>query len=242
MPRHSLSALAGLVLLVATPFASAVPVAPTATLTADGQQFNIPVSLSSDGTYYKVGGDSGWQKSTSDFSVSLTGTIDTDPAVDYGITVTDFGLPSSFSFTFSDPITFPAGLGVVRSSITGGLNDVGGDGASVTPTGTKVQESSVGNGGPLTNMGVDIGNSLTISSGGPPGTLAAYGPFNSSSIAGPLPGGPWSTLEATAAFGLSGGGDIFTATGHAEIVVPEPASVSVLAIATLPMLRRRRAK
>ncbi len=125
----------------------------------EGQPFTIPVVSASDGTY-KLGGDSGWQKSTSDFTVSLTGTIDTDPAIDYGLTVTDTGTPSSFSFTFSDPIAFPAGPSVVFSSISGGLGDVGGDGAFITPTGTKVQESSVGS--PLTNMGVDVGNSLVI--------------------------------------------------------------------------------
>ena len=170
---------------------------------------------------------------------SLSGAIDTDPAIDYGFSVTDFGTPSTFTFTFSDPIAFPAGPSVVFGSISGGLDDVTGDGASVTPTGTKVQESSVGS--PLTNMGVDVGNSMVIPATGSAHTQT-YGPFNSGPIAGPLPGGPWNTLEATAAFGLSGGGDIFTATGHAEIVVPEPASLSLLAIAAIPMLRRRRAK
>jgi hypothetical protein len=238
MTRHRISALAGLVLLAAPRFASAAVVAPTATLTVDGTAYTIPVSKDSDGIY-EVGGGSGWQMTTSGFYAQLSGAIDPDPAIDYGFSVTDFGTPSNFSFNFSDPIAFPAGPSVVFSSISGGLNDVTGNGASVTPTtSTKVQESSVGNGGPLTNMGVDVGNTMVVPATGSANTQT-YGPFNSGPIGGPA--GPWNTLEATAAFSLSGGGDIFSATGHAEIVVPEPASLGLLA-AAIPMLRRRRAK
>jgi hypothetical protein len=235
MRRAILAAL--LVGLVNVPKTFAIVPSPSASFTADGQQFTIPVSKEPDGTYEINNGNPWSQTVAGQFSVMVNGAIDTDPSIDYGIAVTDFGTPSTFSFSFSTPVSVPAGANSVFSSISGSLNDVGHDGASITPTSTFVQTNTVSNGGPATNMGVDVGNSMVLLPTDPPGTHT-YGPFNSGPIAGP--NGPWNTLTSTAAFSMSGGSDIFTATGHAEIDLPEPASLSLLGLALMPMMRRRR--
>lgn len=210
-------------------------------------EWNVPIGFAPELGLYGIGT---WDPESESFSgfdattpagdeVGISGVLDPDPSIGYGITVTDFGAPSVFAFVFSTPIILGASPTVVSSSISGGLTDFTGNGVTITPTAAFLQIADVSL--PVTNMGVDIGPAV---SGGPgiPGALYGYGPF----ALGPLPGpaGPWGTLSVSVGFSLSGGADIASLTGFASIVeVPEPSSVCMLAMGALGLLffaRRRR--
>lgn len=174
-----------------------------------------------------------------EYRVEITGTMDPDPSIAWGLTVTDFGAPSSFGFVFSTPI-FPVGFpNTVDASVVGGLTDRTGNGVSITPTGAKLQIASVG--APDTNMGVDVGDAVSFPASGLGGSIYPYGAYADGPQPGPGPG-PWTTLTATVGFTLSGGSDIASLTGFAQIV-PEP-STGILAalagLAGLAVARKRR--
>src|SRR5262245_30411006 len=86
----------------------------------------------------------------------IAGNLNPDPAITYSLTVTDAGAPSDFSFLLSTPIV-PTGPDTsVSAFVIGELTDATGEGVALTPSGSKLQEGSVGN--PLTPMGVDVGD------------------------------------------------------------------------------------
>lgn len=177
-----------------------------------------------------------------EYEVMVSGSVDYDPSIGYGIAVTDVGAPSSFLFLFSSPIAATPGPTVVASSIVGGLQDATGDGVSVTPTFAALQLATTSPPA-STTLGVDVGPAV---SGGPgaPGAFYSYGSFAVGPIAGPGPG-PFTQLDAQAAFKLSGGGDIFTFNGFASInTVPEPSSFVLLGVGAVAIgfWGRKRAK
>lgn len=226
-------------------FGAAIP-GPTGVLTVDGSEVQIPISPNPNNDLWGFGTwDSnindftGWESETSGYSVSLSGLIDPDPMISYGISVTDFGAPSVFGFFFSTPIVPVVGPNAVDASIAGALNDFTGNGVSITPTGPLLQTSSVA--APSTVMGVDVGPAA-VHGPGPAGAFYTYGAFTAGPLAGPV--GAWTSLTATLGFTLSGGGDIAVLTGFAQIVpVPEPSSIALLgmgAVALTLVARRRR--
>jgi hypothetical protein len=76
-------------------------------------------------------------------------------------------------------------------------------------------------GGPAVSMGVDLGSALSY--GGPvaPGSVHALASLSTPVLPGPL--GSWTSMSVTTSFSLTGGGDIASLTGYAEIIpVPEP--------------------
>jgi len=167
---------------------------------------------------------------------SLTVDFNQDPFIDYGLVVKDFGAPSIFAFSFATPIVPTANPASVSASYSAAFTDS--DGAfKVDPVGLdgdgdgidEIQSFSVFDGS-LKNAGVDLGAAYVggAGSGNPPNEAA--GP-----IAAPL-GGAFTGLELDVDFQLTGGGDIYSATGRGEINatprVPEPGStLSLLGMA-----------
>lgn len=242
-----LAASALLFLLATAPTFGSVIVAPSGMMTVDGNETPIPISQNPNNKLWGIGTwDSeledftGYEVQTAEFSASLSGLIDPDPMISYGISVTDFGAPSVFGFFFSTPIVPVVGPNAVDASIAGALNDFTGNGVSITPTGPLLQSSTVSL--PVTGMGVDVGPAA-VHGPGAPGAFYTYGAFSAGPIPGPV--GAWTTLSASLGFTLSGGGDIAVLTGFAQIVpVPEPSSLALLGMgaAALALVARRRRK
>ncbi len=173
------------------------------------------------------------------YRISMTGVVDPDPSIGYGLAVTDFGAPSSFGFSISSPIVSTAAPTEVIASINGGLNDFTGNGISITPTladadGDAIAELQVASAGlPYANMGVDVGPAASFGPG-PAGAQHVYGPYSLPITVGPAIG-PYTMLKLDVGFMLSGGGDIAALTGHAEIaeqggIVPEPSTMVLAAL------------
>ncbi|MCI0539088.1 MAG: hypothetical protein L0Z50_28100 [Verrucomicrobiales bacterium] len=187
---------ASALLLAASSFVNANGQAVRATV--DGSTVEIPLT-----TTAKEGAmsfDSTFEFPGASFHVS--GLLNPDPSIVYGLTVTDVGAPSSFSFLFSTPIV-PTGPSTSAAAfVLGELTDATGDSVSITPLGSKLQQASVGL--PLTSMNVDVGDAASFPAGVP--AIYPYGPFSEGPIAGPS--GLWTELQVTTAFTLSGEGDI----------------------------------
>lgn len=213
----------------------------TANLTIGGEVVPIPTRWSEEDKAYVVATENGsWLYEGAEGQVTISFQMDPDPSISYGISVIDFGAPSTFGFLFSTPIVPTGSPNVVSASIVGGMTDASGDGVSLTPFAPFLQTASVG--APLTSMGVDVGLASSFPAGAP-GSLYAYGPAASGAIAGPGPG-PWTSLTTTTIFTGSGGSDVYALTGFASIeLVPEPAMLSLLLlVAPLAMGRRFRGR
>jgi hypothetical protein len=240
MPSRHTAPIVAAQLLTASLALAQATTRPVVEVQIDGQSFPVPVT-SLDGKTYVIGADgSGAIIESAAALVILTGTLDPDPSINYGLSVTDFGAPSNFVLLFSTPIV-PTGVpNDVFSSLVGGLTDsTGTDGVSLVPFGGPlVQVASLGL--PATNMGVDIGSAVSDPATGFPSSTSVYGPFSAGPIPGPGPG-PWTTLTVTTSFTFSGNGDIAALTGSATIIpIPSPALASPAALFLLSHLRRRR--
>lgn len=246
--REILSGLCAALFCATTAFAGVLPSTPTGTLTVDGQSYPIAFERDDESGLWGV---NFFVDVPDQYRVSLTGVIDPDPSISYGLAVSDFGAPSSFGFSISSPIVSTPGPTEVIASISGGLNDVTGNGISLAPTlsdadGDSIGELQVASAGlPLQNMGVDVGSSVSYGAG-PAGALYVYGPYSEPIQPGPSLG-PYTTLQLDVGFTLSGGGDIASLTGHAEIaedggIVPEPNTLTLGAcgLALLGWMRVRR--
>lgn len=221
----------------------------TLDIVADGTRYVVPVTSGiKQGTDFKtwmIGGENGFQVQTPEYSISVSGAADYDPSILYGISVTDFGAPSAFGFFFASPIVPTGTPNTVRSSLSGALTDATGNGVSITPTLPDVDGDSLFElqtsdlTAPVTNMGIDVGAGFT-SGPGPSGALFVLGPFSVGPVAGPGPG-PWTGLQATLGFTLSGGNDVASINGFVEILpIPEPSSLALAAIVAAAALVRRR--
>jgi hypothetical protein len=221
-------------------YAGVLPIA-TASLTVDGISYPLPVvPVVEEGKTYQVIPNVTIGDEALGFRAMISGAADPDPAISYGLGITDFGAPSTFTFIFTSPIVPTGPPSISNAYVSGGLNNVSGAGVTITPIlpdsdgdgAAEVQVASVSSGGPFVNMGVDVGPLQANS--GPIGALYAYPPAPASlHSAGPLggpAGGPWTSLSVTAAFSLTGGGDSAALTGLASIVIPEPSTWLLMAV------------
>jgi hypothetical protein len=174
--------------------------------------------------------------------VEIFAELNPDPSIGYGIAVTDFGAPSTFGFSFIQPIVPTAAPGLVLASLAGSTTNAGGVAGVVTVTpmappggipvdGDLTAEIAVytlsqNAGVSYLNAGQDFG---PLFSSSPVLISDTYGPFNGALAAGPAGAGSYNQMRVDVNFGLSGGGDIFTFNGSA-LVIPEPATLSLLAL------------
>lgn len=189
---------------------------PSVLLVVDGSQYPIEVRPDSKGYGFSFGIDQ------PDAPVSMSGYLNPDPEISFSVTVTDFGTPSVFTFTFGQLIVPTGAPNVVSATLVGTLEDVGGDGISLTPSGGPLAMVSLV-GPPNTNMGVDLGPAVAYGRTPPPTSPSTYpyGAFSAGPLAGPGPG-PWTTMQTTLSFAFSGGGDIARLEGTVTILeVPE---------------------
>ena len=166
--------------------------------------------------------------------ISLHGTLDSDPSISYGLSVTDDGAPSTYSFTFSVPIMTIGFPNTVATSIAGAMVDLTGDGCSITPVGALVQVAELGIPSQLYGA---VGPGFTYPSGGT-GALYTYGAYATGPGSGPGPG-PWTTLSLKVDFTTSGNGDVLVLAGFASIV-PEPNSCCLLGIGFVGLMVGKR--
>jgi hypothetical protein len=224
-------------------YAGVIPLA-TASLTVDGVSYPLAVApVVEEGKTYMVITPTTIGDESLGFRATVSGAADPDPSVSYGLGISDFGAPSSFTFTFTSPIVATGPPVFSNAYVSGGLNNVSGGGVTLTPLLpdsdgdgiAEVQVARVSSGGPFVNMGVDVGP-ISVNSG-PIGAQYAYPPapaslYSAGPIAGPGPG-PWTSLSVTAAFSLTGGGDAVALTGLASVAVPEPSTWLLLSAAGL---------
>ena len=249
MTTRSLTVFCATALTLAIPISAfAQNQVPSAELVVDGTRYEIPTTRLPSAKQWGLGelgpnsDEPMWilkVEGPEGFEAMVSGIMDPDPSIAYGISVTDFGAPSVFGFIFSTPIVPTGSPNVVTASVVGGLTDFTGNGVTMTPTGPFLQVADVL--APATNMGVDVGLGF-IAAAGPPGSFYGYGPYGSGPLAGPGPG-PWTTLRTTTSFSLSGGGDIFSLTGFASInEIPEPSTIALTLLGGLGVygLFRRR--
>ena len=124
-----LPAVALLLMLAASPAFGVPVVVPSGTLTVDGNPVSIPIGLNPGSGLWGIGTwDSelddftGFSVSSAEFSADISGVIDPDPMISYGISVTDFGAPSVFGFFFSTPTVPVIGANTVTASVAGRYN------------------------------------------------------------------------------------------------------------------------
>ena len=232
---------------VAPAMASAVISVPSVGLNVDGQSYELPRPVpAKDENGKDIWIMEEWKMANSEFEITLGATLNPDPSIAYGIAVIDLGAPSAFAFFFSTPIVPTGSPNTVSGSVVGGLTDATGNGVSITPTGSSLQINDLI--APITNMGVDVGIANVHPASGTPGSFFTYGAYAAGPIAGPGPG-PWTGINVSLGFTLSGGGDVAALTGFASIdptIVPETSTTLAggalaLGVAGWAFRRRNRA-
>ena len=217
------------------------PGSPTAAIVVDGKTIELPLEIDNNGVATLdqwVDGEPGQWQATLDLL------IDPDPSILVAGSVIDFGAPSTFSLSFSQPIVSTAAPGVATNTVTTSTTDAGApSGTSITalapPAGIPTDGSpeeifvyslSTDGGSTFLNAGLDLNPSFVGAS-----PSESQSPFNEGPVAGPaLIGAFYDVMRVDANFGMTGGGDTFTFNGMATInVVPEPSSLALAAIALL---------
>ncbi len=165
---------------------------------------------------------------------------DLDPVLDFALSVTDFGAPSAFSFSFFMPVPALVGPFGTAGSISGSITDTNGDGASIASEGGNPVYTASING---TQFQTLMNDPFSFSSGVPFASTPI--PAQSFGVPGLSVPGPNVVLNSMAIdihFTTSGGGDVAALTGNfvvEPIVVPEPASMTLLGLGLAGVVIRR---
>lgn len=242
-----------LLALVVCACASSLLSAASITFYVDGQAVNVPnywVPKSADGRgVYMIGSpntpDVPWEWQNAEGKIMMQGELDPDPSLAFAASVTDFGAPSTFGFTFTLPLApLVPNPSTVFDSLSGSVTNGSGDDGGVTVTAMpplgipvdgdgipEIQVYTLSDDGGLTwkNVGLDAGPTTFIPLA--PFASGGYGIFNQGPIA-TIPGGPWTHMRADINFMLSGGGDAFSFNGAKVLEpIPEPSTVLLTLIA-----------
>ncbi len=173
--------------------------------------------------------------------------------------VIDDGAPSSFTFSFEEPIV-PDIQGqriIVRTTLSGSFTDGDSD-SQVTltpeapPAGISVDGDALAeivvvsvsdnNGATWVNVGADLGTGGTLSTPGPLDS-GLYGPFGVGPLIFPLSATGYNRMRVDVNFGLSGGDDLFSFNGRFDVeAVPEPGTLFLAGIGLVgfAFIHRRR--
>lgn len=219
--------------------------------TADG--YSVPVLIQSDPNsdisfvdqFQVTDPNGGWE-------LTINALLDPDPQIVYAVSVQDFGAPSTFGFTFLQPIVPVAAPGTVSHQHSSSTTDAGGPvGTTVTalapPLGIPVDADatpeiavyvlSLNAGASYLSAGHDLSPSFFgVSPGDTQGSFFESG-------AGPAGAGLYDTMRVDVNFSMDGGGDAYTFNGTAN-VVPEPGTLALgtLGLLGLGALRARRSR
>jgi hypothetical protein len=165
--------------------------------------------------------------------VSLTATFKTDPFITFGATTTNLTSgPTTYAFLFGTPIT-PGLYGSATSN--GSIAVTNGAGGTATVDNSDIYPayiSGYGTTGPLAdNLGVDLGTAPCVASGTPGGVTTSCPQGSAANSFAPT---FYDNLEALVTYTQSDIGSVVTFTGgvtiaEAQTVVPEPASIALLA-------------
>lgn len=162
-------------------------------------------------------------------SYELSGNVEImdDPAIIYGLSVTNYSPATSmFSFDFKDTWTTPiVGQAVTYGAIGGHVTDATGNGVSVTRVNPYLQMTDL-NG---IDSKTDAYNQDFSRGSGFPGVVYDLGTDSQGPRFGPI--GNYTSLHAGTAFRLSNDDDVVVLTGSANVFqnpVPEPTSVVLL--------------
>jgi hypothetical protein len=233
--------------------ARAEVVAIHAGVAAGGTYSDIPL-VAIGGGQYAIGVQNGdqinpWVWQTADFRLELSGAMNQDPSILTSVTVTDFGAPTTFIFSWLTPIVPTGPSSQVRSSI-GAVFTEGTSGTPFlfTPANTNAPgfalSSSLSDGVDTVNPTPGLNIGPAFSAGPMPiGTQYTGYSYASGTLGGP--NGTYTTLGMTLGFSLDGGGDVASVNVFTEIVpTPLPAGAP-LVLSALGLLagaaRRRRA-
>ncbi len=185
---------------------------------------------------------------TSASSFSFVVAANVDPFMTYGLSVkNNTGSTNNYSFVFNESLVpTVSGAYSIYSDISGSLvNGVAGSALNLgTTVGSTVQkvflkDSSYG----FDPAGVDVGNAY-LNGAAPAGSIAYFGNgLQNATANGNSNGYTYDSWEFRSDFSLTGGKDVATLSGYAEITaVPEPETYALFVAGLLGMgmvLRRR---
>ena len=253
--------------LISALFALTNVEAATVTISIDGDSVTVPVQqgIKSNGRpiFFINSEEEPFEYETANGMVILGGALDPDPSITFGSVAFDFGLPSTFSYTFILPLAPTVSNPSLVSdsfsgSVTNGPNPQPDGGVTVTALAppplipvdgdgiTEMQVYTLSDDGGVTwkNVGLDVGVTEFVAL--PPSNSGVTAAYNEGPIPTipHIPFGAWTHMRADVNFKLSGGGDIFTFNGAKTLAVPEPSTafIALLCLATLGVGRPRSAR
>jgi PEP-CTERM motif-containing protein len=191
--------------------------------------------------------------SNASYDITLTGTFDPDPRIDYAATVIDHGAANTFNLVFQQDIVSTLAPGTATHDFSSSTTDGDFNGVPVSPIATlpgissdapgTADEISVFNlsqdaGTTWINAALDLGPAFVGAATGSD-TQGPYGPVTSG---GPSGTGSYNAMRVDVNFSMQGGDDAYSPGGFAQIVVPEPLSLGLLGlgIVALGIAGRRR--